>query len=151
MALAPPLITVEAADGYLPVEIFAEWHELTDGEKEYHIQKASDYVRLRWTCADEDFATPVLSDDAQRAVAYYAEASRAGNLYASVSQKAAAPAAGPMVGQTLKAGSLEQTMRYSDAGGISTGPNNPLQSAHDIFAALGCSFGGGSTRELRRV
>lgn len=133
------LITIVEADAALIIEVYPEWHALTDAVKTHHIETASLYAHANWTCTEEDFVTPALSDDAKKAVSLYAEASRAGNLYESVSASETALAGGDIKRLTNKVGSLEQTTEYTE-GSVSGGANNPLESANEIFNVLGCTL-----------
>ena len=139
MALTANLITVAEADAALNVEIFPLWMPQSIVMKDHHIRQASTYVRVNWTCTDEDFATPNLSDDAKYAVALYAEASRAGNLYDSASDTPAVGGGGAITRKTLKVGSLEDTTEYDSGVAAVGGADNPLGMADDIFNALGCT------------
>lgn len=134
-----PLIDVITADENLPVSVFPEWGALDDPTKEYHILNASTYVIKTWSCTDEDFETPDLSPDAERAVSLYAEADRAGNLYGSVSDTTVT-GQGNLTRLTNKVGSLEQTQEWSDETSGGDSPvGGPLDMADDIFCAIGCT------------
>ena len=148
MALTPNLITEQEADDNLPVELYAGWHDLDSVEKDNHIRNASTYTRLTWSCSEEDFVTPDLSDDATLAVALYAEADRAGNLYPSVSTTPPA-SGGALTELKLKAGSVEKTEKWSE--GVTKRVTSPLKQADDLFMMIGCSMlRGGSTISLAR-
>jgi len=145
MSVLTPLITEAEADAVLNATVYPEWAALDSAEKNQHIMNASVYTRKTWECADEDFETPDLSDDAKVAVAYYSEADRAGNLYGSVSAEAgtATGSAGGLTKLTVKAGSVEKTEEWADkgAGGAAKSPvESPLSMADDIFLLLGCSM-----------
>lgn len=142
MALTPNLITEAEADLALPIELYPEWNLLSTVQKDNHIRNASTYTRLTWSCSDEDFVTPNLSDDAKHAVALYAEADRAGNLYASASTSPPA-SGGALTELKLKAGSVEKTEKWSDT--ITKRVTSPLKQADDIFGMIGCVMKRGGT------
>ena len=148
----PNLITVSEADLILAPPVFDLWVAQPPQTKEFHIQMASNYVRNNWTCTGEDFDTPSLSDEAKDGVAYYAEASRAGNLYDSVSDTSTSNA-GRLIESSLSAGSLSKTEKFSDTGGggSSSSSTNPLSMADAVFEMIGCtSSGSGNTVRLIR-
>lgn len=148
MALTPNLITEAEADANLPIELYPEWQALDSVLKENHIRNASTYTRLTWLCSEEDFTTPDLSDDAVLAVALYAEADRAGNLYSSAST-APPSSGGALTKLQVKAGSVEQLQEWSD--NITKRVVSPLKQADDIFNMIGCSMiRGGNTVSLVR-
>lgn len=140
MAALPNLITAAEADAILAPPTFADWVGQPPQTKEFHINQASTYVRTRWSCSDEDFDTPTLSDDAKRGVAYYAEASRAGNLFDSVSDSTSAQD-DRLTERTLTAGSLTKSESWSDGSSstVMLDKARPLSMADAVFDMIGCS------------
>ena len=152
--MAANLITNARADELLNPQIYPLWVAQSPVLKTHHISLASTYVRVNWVCSGEDFDTPLLSEEAEQAVAYYAEASRSSNLYDSVSSKSAIAAVGTgaVKRETLKVGSLEKTLEYDHGvtvAEISTG--NPLKMAEDLFNSIGCTMGTGSAGSVSLV
>jgi len=147
-----PLITPAEADATLIIGVFPEWNAITNDQKEYYIQQASDYMRKNWSCTADDFFgnPPIVSDDSKRACAYYAESARAGNLYSSPSDSSSTSGAGALTRLTLKAGSLEKTEEFSE-GVTAGGPENANGYADDIMCAQGCSaLNSAGTKSLSR-
>ena len=77
------IITPVEADVFLAQ--YLSWTALTNDQKLYYIGRASVYVQLAWTCADVDWADDTtITDNMREAIAYYAFADSAGNLYGDV-------------------------------------------------------------------
>ena len=79
------VITPAEADVYLAQ--YPNWLNLTNDQKLYFISRASAYVQMEWSCTNVDWDDDsTISPTIKEAVAYYAYADSANNLYGDVTE-----------------------------------------------------------------
>ena len=138
------LITNAVADTYNALS--SGWLALADITKTRHIFNASAYIQARWSCVDVDWDDETTIDnDILRACAYYADADRVGVLFPAV---AVVEPHRAITVEKKKLGSMEKTLQWADAGGLTTG--NPLASI-DAIMSLYCTRIGIGSGVLTRV
>ena len=130
------LITITEADASLNPEIYPEWENLEDFDKNDHIDHASAYTVLNWRDPLEviDFDDlPTIPADVKDVIAKYADADRAGDLYRPCDPGTTSKA--PIKKTTLKVGSLESTTEYAQ--GTVAGGCSPLKVLADELLYIG--------------
>lgn len=143
MGLNKALITVEEADSILSLE--SDWLALSTETKEKHIERASYYIQLNWTCSEIDWnESTTITDDVKSACSYYALADYYENLYSSVSVKET----GKIIEESDSVGSLKSTIKYDS--GLNKDLTDPLQFPNALMG-FDCTKKSGSAGSVKAV
>ena len=144
MALKPAYITVAEADVLL--EFVSPWNTATDEDKTAALDMGRLYLDTKYICVDFDESAP--PDSVKDANGYLGNCHLQGRLFNYSSSST-----GRLITEeTVKAGSVSSTTKYSDTRGQSTQSSDPCPEATAILAQDDtCRLTTGTTGQLVRA